>query len=370
MIKLANLREIEVTDVLRELPDVQPLDVAHDTRETNDSLFLAALGFEDRCPWIPELLAEKGEYKTAHAVYFEYATNQSDNEVNKPRLLAAMESFASQVRPLPCDSDEFPTQFRTLLREVTATSNSAPVTFDISVCSSKVLVTALTALLEFEIDLRLVYSEAGLYHPTQQEWQAAPGKWTKDEELGLARGVSAVTPSPDHPGSRRDILPEAVFVFPTFKPERSRAIIAYVDESLLVRPAKRVIWLVGDPHLPEDHWRTDVLREINQIAQDAPACEVSTFDYKKTLEAMESAYRRLVCKYHVNIAPLGSKLQCVGIVLFWYMMPEVSIVFASPGEYNAAQYSEGCKAVWRIDFGPVSETRRLLETVGQLRVAR
>jgi len=366
MAKLANLREIEVADVLSALPDVELLDVARDVDHSEDELFLVALGFEDRCPWISELLGEARKYKAAQAAYFEYATNQNDNDLNRGRLVRAISSFAGAVRPMSCDSVDYSAELRTLLREITTKAPGAGVTVDVSACSSKLLVTTLTVLLEFDVNLRIVYAEAEVYHPTKEEYDADPDKWTRDEELGLARGVGAVTPSPDHPGSRQDILPEAVIVFPTFKPERARAIIAHVDESLVMRPQERVVWLVGAPHLPEDEWRAQVQRTINQIGSSTPAHEVSTFDYKKAVETLEMVYRPLECKYHVNIAPLGSKLQSVGVVVFWCIRPEASIVFASPREYNAAQYSERCKAVWRIDFGCVSNLRGLLDTVGKL----
>ncbi len=61
-------------------------------------------------------------------------------------------------------------------------------------------------------------------------------------------------------------------------------------------------------------------------------------------------------------------MQSLGVVMFWCIRPEVSIYFASPREYNAAQYSEGCKAVWKIDFGALSELRHKLDQVGTLSV--
>ena len=368
MTSLANLRRIEVADILQDLPEVLPFDAAHDADRTDD-LFLAALGFEDRCPWIPELLTEGGKYKATRAIYFEYDTNRNDNELNKPRLIKAMESFATQVRPMPSDSDDFASRLREVLSEICTQAKSPQVTFDISVCSSRVLIMALTVLLEFPLCLRVVYSEAGLYHPTKAEYDADPDKWTSDDKLGLARGVSAVTRSPDHPGSRRDVLPEAVIAFPTFKPERVRAILADVDQSLHLRPENRVVWLLGNPHLPEDHWRTNVQRNINDIPASAPTHEVCTFDYKKTLELLEQVYQPFDCKCLVNIAPLGSKMQSLGVVMFWCIRPEVSIYFASPREYNARQYSEDCKATWRIEFGPLADVQKLLTSVGELQVA-
>lgn len=369
MTSLANLRRIEVADILQHLPDVQALEIARDAPGRTDDLFLVALGFEDRCPWIAEALAETRGYSVTQAIYFEYRTNQSDNDVNRPRLVKALESFATEVRPMPADSDDFASQLRGLLAEVCTKSEPPQVTFDISVCSSRLLITTLTVLFEFDLNLRVVYSEAGLYHPTKVEYDADPDKWTRDDKLGLARGVSKVTRSPDHPGSRRDALPEAIIVFPTFKPERIRAILADVDQSLLMRPEDRLVWLIGDPHLSADRWRTGVQREINGILASAESYEVSTFDYKKTLEILERVYRPFDCKYLVNIAPLGSKMQSLGVVMFWCVRPEVSIYFASPREYNATQYSEGCKATWRIEFGQLANVRKRLASVGELRVA-
>jgi len=367
---LTNLRTVELVDILNDLPEMQRLDVEQDMSGKTEDLFLVALGFEDRCPWIAELLAERGGYRATQAIYFEYETNPNDNNVNRPRLVNALESFTTQARPMPCDSENFALQLREILSGICTGSHLPMVTFDISVCSSKLLITALTVLCEFPLNLRVVYSEAGLYHPTKEEYDADPDKWTSDDKLGLARGVSKVNRSSDHPGSRRDTLPEAAIVFPTFKPERVRAILSDIDQSLLMRPDDRVVWLIGEPHLPEDHWRADVQRRINEIPASVPAYEVSTFDYKKTLEILERVYQPFDCKYLVNIAPLGSKMQSLGVVMFWYMHPEVSIYYASPREYNAAQYSEGCKDTWRLEFGSVMKLRALLDNVGTLNVIK
>lgn len=360
---LVNLHRIEVSEALRKLPPIESFDVVAE-REKHDDLFLAALGFEERCLWIPELLSQARSYNAHRAIYFEYNTNRDDNEVNRPRLVNALSSFSNNVRPMPLESEEFGSQLRSLLSELCV--ESVPrVTFDISVCSSRLLIATLTVLFEFDLMLRLVYSEACTYHPTQSEYEADPHKWTSDDSLGLARGVGSINRSADHPGSRRDVLPEAVIAFPTFKPERIRAILTDIDPSLL-KDKKRVIWLVGKPHLQEDWWRTEVQRCINEIPESAACYELDTFDYKTTVEVLERVYGPLECQYLVSIAPLGSKMQSVGVMLFWYVHPEVGLYFASPREFNAEQYSEGCKATWKIDFGHLQEIKKILNTVGTL----
>ena len=192
----------------------------------------------------------------------------------------------------------------------------------------------------------------------------------KEEGFGLAKGVQKVVPSPEHPGNRRDQLPESIIVFPTFKPERAKAVILDIDESLIKKPRDRVVWIVGNPHLNKDHWRAGALKEINQISESTPCYEVSTFYYKKTVETLESIYKLQECDYHINICPLGAKMQAVGIALFCYVHQDVSIVFAIPEEYNASEYTEDCKATWMIDFGPINKLKTLLESVGQITIQK
>src|SRR5713101_6557507 len=131
MNSLVNLHRVEMSEALQRLPSILPFDVTNDPARKDD-LFLVALGFEERCLWIPELLAQGRNYNASRAIYFEYSINQNDNEVNRPRLVDALGSFAKSVRPMPLDSDDFASQLRSLLSELCAAA-IPQVTFDISV---------------------------------------------------------------------------------------------------------------------------------------------------------------------------------------------------------------------------------------------
>lgn len=163
-------------------------------------------------------------------------------------------------------------------------------------------------------------------------------------------------------------MPEIIIVFPTFKPEKTKAVITEIDESILTRPDDRLIWIVGKPHLQEDYWRAQVLHEINNIPSSAPCYEITTFDYKKTIEILDRICGTKDYKYQITISPLGSKLQALGIHLFGYMKQNISMVFAVPKEFNARQYSEGCKATWKIDFGNLKDIKNILDMPGQLEI--
>jgi hypothetical protein len=365
---MKNLHEIEFIEVLAKLPNIKEFNVNHDLCNVTDDIFLCALGFEDRCPWIAELLSEKGNYKSKSSFCFQYTTNITDNKINETRLLGALNNFSDSVEPLDCDDEGFPLRLRNILNQLCKNKDIPSIAFDVSVCSSKLLILSLKIILEYNVILKILYSEAGVYHPTKEEYTKKPENWKKEDGFGLAKGVQKIIPSSEHPGNRRDQLPESIIVFPTFKPERAKAVIADIDGSLITKPKDRVVWIVGDPHLPADSWRVQALKEINQISESTTCYKVSTFDYKKTVECLESIYKPRECDYHINICPLGSKMQAVGIVLFCYVHQDISVVFAVPEEYNASEYTEDCKATWMIDFGSTKKLRDLLDSVGQLSI--
>jgi hypothetical protein len=363
------VHEIGLSDVISKLPDISPMQIEKDFPSLKEDLFLCALGFEDRCTWIPQLISKKGKYKCGEVIYFEYSTNPEDNEVNRIELVEALRTFSDVVTPMQCDSEDFAATLQQILTRLCQREEYPKVTFDISVCSSKLLLTVLKNLCQFKVELRLVYSEADIYHPTKDELgqtKKEPG----EEKFGLTRGVSRVFPSREYPGWNLDALPEAIIAFATFSPDRTKAMIAYIDENLLQKPGDRVIWVIGKPHLEEDYWRIDHLVEVNEVSTQSQSFEVSTFDYKETLRTLHRIYKQYSSKYHLNITPLGSKMQCLGIALFCCMKPDVTIMFAPPVEYNASHYSEGCKATWVIEFGRLNDVLDVLGEVGVIRIEK
>jgi hypothetical protein len=142
----------------------------------------------------------------------------------------------------------------------------------------------------------------------------------------------------------------------------------FVDPWLLSNPKDKVVWLIGVPHLDEDRWRLEAMKKINDISDRVPQYQVSTFDYKETLQVLEHLYVEKAETHTVTLSALGSKMQALGTALFCYIHPDVRVILSTPKEYNAAQYSEGCKNVWEIDFGAVDELRGILDEVGGLRI--
>lgn len=366
---MPKLSTCQLADVLARIGSIEPLDSQVLAGQSPDDLFVCALGFEPRCLTLPERLAS-ANYRAARAIYLTYATNLDDNRTNLTALETHLGSIAGEVEQLDADAAEFPTRFRSLLELVSSTAKprTPRVVFDISVAANRFVMRCMKFLLEFEISLRIIYSEAEIYHPTKLEYDNEPSKWQRDDLLGLERGVSEVAPSVEYPGNALDPQPDFVILFPSFRPERSMAVVNFVDPSLVTSPQGKVVWLLGMPHLEEDRWRIEAMRKINAIDSNTPQYDVSTFDYKDTVRVLESIYQDKSGRHTITLSPLGSKMQALGSAIYCYMHPDVRIIFSVPKEYNAVQYSKGCKAVWQIDFGSLCLFTANLDEVGTLRI--
>jgi len=368
---MAKIKEIEFVDILNELPDINRLNCERELLDQKYDVFICALGFEERCLTIPENLAKTRGFKCKEAIYFEYSTNVEDNEVNKPRLTLAFRTFADSFKSFQCNEEDFAKKLREFLSQIVKSNENPKLIFDISVCSSKLLLSVMNALLELDIYLKIVYSEAAVYHPTSDEFEKEPEKWVIEENFGIARGVGKVIPSPDYPGAYKE-NPNLIVAFLTFKPERTRAIITDIDETLSIKPDKRIIWIVGDPHMEAKNKRKrkKMMLQINNIPKGCPTYEICTFDYKKSIKKLDKIYNDYYLDFHINISALGSKMQTLGIAIFCYVRPDVSVYFAMPKEYNSKQYSEGCKETWQIEFKDFKNVKGMFDKIGQLEIIK
>jgi len=359
---MATVRIIEMSQIVASLPDaVQFSPSVHILAE--DDLFVCALGFEPRCLSVPAALAAYG-YKSARVAILQYATNSEDNTVNRSELLKSLHAVSDTVEVLSVDDPGFSHMFGTLLATL---SGSRPrVTVDISVFANRVVLKAISALVNSKCDVHMLYSEAAEYFPRKKDFDLDRNRWRKERDVALERGVAAVSVSVDYPGRFFDPQPDYVIVFPSFTAERAWAVLDQIDPSLLTGPDGNLLWVIGDPLHDDDKWRKEAVRINHAIASDVPQIEVSTFDYKQTLIALDRIRGDKWQTHNLTIVPLGSKLQAVGIGLFCHVYRDVRLMFAIPKRYNAASYSNGCRAMWEIAFGPMEQIRRLMSSIGNV----
>jgi hypothetical protein len=366
---MPKLHITQLSEVIKSLPEVQCFNPVTSTIDKKIDLFLCVLGFEERCLTIPTALAEHG-FQAAHVRYCEYATNREDNETNRLPLLQQLKAISEDVNSFESDDLKFTGEFRELIESFLRQSEKVEPTimFDISVAANRLLMRCMKVLLEFNIRLIILYSEAAIYHPTRAEYQHDPDRWASDETLGIERGVKEVEISEEYQGHHSDQLPNCVMLFPSIKKVRCRTIIGEVDPLLLASPDNNVIWLLGVSHSGQDEWRLEAIRKINDLGDSSTQYEVDTFDYRDALSKLDAIYQERIEQNKLTLAPMGSNMQTLGAALFCYLRPSVRVMLATPEEYNALQYSEGCKATWMVEFGSLSELRSKLDEVGMLRI--
>jgi len=357
---VAYLKEIEVEEVCASLPAISPYIPSQDS--TNDELFLCACGFEPRCSRIAVELKNK-KYRTQHSIFFEYEINASDNLRNRPELVSALSDFTKTEPTAVIYRDrDFDADFVGRLDSMlNSTDPLHTVTLNISACSSEIILYSLRLLFGRKIKLRILYSEAAVYHPTLPEYESSPAEWTTDTGSSMSTGILKVKECPIYPGTNPDQLPTMLIAFPTFKPERIRSVVSDLQPS-------KTIWILGIPHLPENRWRTEAMREINSVPPDDPVFELDTFKYTEAFSRLEQVYRQYEFTNHIEICPLGSKLQNVGVALFCLLRQDVALRYSTPESFNSKQYTEGVEALWQIDFGVVESLVDLVCSCGKLQV--
>ena len=164
---MPTVRVKALTEATPSLPEIETLAPTTSRFAKQTDLFLCALGFEPRCASIPEFLAQNG-FKAARALYFEYNTNRADNQANRAELVQQMAQLSPDVVRLDADEQGAAQPLRNLLASTVAgaaaaeTANS--VLLDVSVASSALLMTCMKVLLEFDVDSKILYDEAPVYH--------------------------------------------------------------------------------------------------------------------------------------------------------------------------------------------------------------
>lgn len=345
------------------LPEPTRLDTLKSERSTFD-LYIGAFGFEDRTTAAIQRLVRRGVHADS-AIMFDYDLYFPENEERRPayeRLLAELTS-GKPYRPLLAAVGSADPAFTMRLASRTKTVGKAEkmqVLFDVSSVPALILAQTLRVLLGERCSLILLYSEAEEYFPTRAEWEASRDKPFDKWVVGPFAGVRYVAAPRVLQADDAGELPVSLILLPTANTERTNGVLAELD------PADRV-WIFGAPHdMERNAYRIEMAKSyaapIMHLGDSWSV--VDTFDYRRTLLALGGIYAQRRFSHRMVAMPHGSKMQSLGVSLF-AAAHEVSLVFATPQEYNPQRYSRGCREVWAI---PLGDTRDLAQAIRSGRV--
>ena len=216
--------------------------------------------------------------------------------------------------------------------------HSQPVcTLDVSCFPRQELLVLLRLLRRIpQLRLRLLYSE--------------PSRYATEETGGwLTRGVRRVTSVPSLGGLQTPRKKKLLVM--VLGHEGERAHITWRRH----QAERTLIVMQGEPYRPG---LNDISRKVNSLL-----CAMAGDPqiYPKALPAravdgtralLEDIYQRYGSEHNIVVAPLGTKLQTLGVYLFAESRPEVQVTYAVPVYYNWEHYSSGVERVWEIrDYG-------------------
>jgi len=369
------IHENSADEALISLPDLKPLDFKKDLLKKQYDFYISALGFEKRTLSIPENLAEISKndgFTCDELIYLTYNTSTSDNAFNEPPLRNFLEQVKdsdgkpASVLNMFCDDEAFSQFLTDKIKNKKSQGDSINILLDISVCSSKLILMLLKIIFSINrVALTILYTEALIYYPLYEEYLNEKQKFLEDSEYSATRGHEKTVNSNEYSEGGKE-NPDLIIAFAPFKVGRINKIVSDIDESILLNNNGRLIWIIGDPNFPEDIDKTNrmtMLKEINSIdATDCRIHNVGTLNYKDTISTLESIYKQNEM-FHINIADLGSKMQTLGISIFYHIRPDVSVYYAIPKIYNSHRYSDGVKKHWFIDFGNIKDLKKIINKI-------
>ncbi|MEW6293356.1 MAG: hypothetical protein AB1544_08630 [Pseudomonadota bacterium] len=239
-----------------------------------------------------------------------------------------------------------------------------------------------------QLALTIAYSEPEEYCPSEENFQE------KGEDLVLSacrsgdstslheHGVSEVEINELYPGDSQENRPEYIIAIPSYRTERLSRCLQRLTDEPLADPDQFIHWILGAPPSDELHWRLELQRRVirrllselaggdeestNKVLTSENHSVASTLDYRQIVKLIFHRVDGNLGK-NVSVVHMGSKLQAIGVSLTLTARPEVTVCYAKPTRYNAAQYSQGIGPAWQIRFPDLAPVVAAMRKVGTLR---
>jgi hypothetical protein len=185
--------------------------------------------------------------------------------------------------------------------------------------------------------IRIIYTEAREYYPKEPP-QAF------DEEY-LSAGVKKVLTLPNFSGIYTPGYSPLLIILLGFEPIRARGILN------LFQPSRK-IGITGIPSRADLNWRRDLARDMysNFFGDQDRMIECSEFVYTECYNLLEELYKEYAQTNNITVAPLGSKMQTLAVLLFLEKHPDVQLLLSIPIKYDPRRYSEGIGESYQINF--------------------
>ncbi len=329
-----------------------PLSAAEKLQPNKKRLFIGAYGFEKRSLGWPKYQSGQGEILTA-AVAFRYQRPKGRNRIQELREGLA-ELGISSPNDIYHDA-RFPHNIEHIIHESIRSllPKTEEVIVDISAMTKLLVLICLCNLSTFTGTVRIVYSEADHYAPTQKEYEASK----EDQEVIAnfpSRGFESIVRSRCLSSIRMQGQPVSLVAFTSFNEQLVRHMLGTMNPH-------RLLFINGRPPRNDFTWRERATQDIHtklidEYSTDNPRDEAglltrvaSTLDYKDTVDRIDEIYKQVGTHERIICAATGSKMQTVGLFFSKIKHPDIHIEYPTPDSYFVKGLSEGVRKVYQIE---------------------
>jgi hypothetical protein len=309
---------------------------------------------------ITEVVAPKTE---VHAVLLDYRPFNPKNRLSDVRAALLPRGIKVADEDILVYDRFEPGDFELRLQKALRALQARRAVVDISTMSKLEIMLVLKVCHGLGLFVCLVYSEALIYGPSQQEFEhAKQNNEIHRPTLQVFTGVHGVIRVDSLASVAMQGQPTAALVFMSFNDALTQILLNTVYPG-------RLFLINGRP--PVHSWREEATAWIHdQVRREweednpmqsslaegvwLPKRVASTLDYRETVSLLLQLYWQLSATHRVLLAPAGSKLQAVGCFLVKALHPDIHIEYPSP-EGFLPYYSSLVGNRWLLDLGDLSE---------------
>ena len=318
-----------------------------DIQLTKEDVFIVCAGFEERATEAFKRTISTGS-AGAHVLIIDYRPFVKENRLDEIINVCLGRSLPYDIivydRQNPA---EFTEKFHESLWD-----KQGRIYIDISGMSRLLIVQLLVTIFQKKPDflkVSIIYSEATVYPPTKEEVDKQCAESTENLSrtvMFLSSGVFEVAIVPELSSVAMQGQPIRLITFPSFNIQQLVALRSEIQPHCYT-------FIHGVPLLAENQWRTDAIRELNDI-EKIPCKEeyyLSTFGYEETLNTLLDIYGSRNGSERIIIAPTGSKMQAVAVGIFRSFLGDTQIVYPTPISFQEpTRYTVGIRQIYALNL--------------------
>ena len=322
------------------------LRVTQTTTAGADDCILVCGGFEDRAIEALERFCSRSTAKCWIGL-INYLPDLPQNKVNVKKMRSMAREAGLPVKEFVYDREN-PSGSGEKLAEFVR--RFASVFVDISGMSRLLIVQALVALLRGRPErVSVIYAMAEQYPPSREQVLGDQQQTAANMVHSyLSSGTLEIAATPELGSVSMQGETIRLIAFPSFDPAQLTNVIRALQPTYAE-------FIHGIPPRIEDQWRreaiADLNREVFKELATARQHEVSTLDYRETLNTLLDIYAGRSMYDRLVIAPTGSKMQAVAVALFRAVLHDVQIVYPTPQIFaEPDDYTVRVRQLYQLDL--------------------